>query len=106
MEIFVDIKGYEGQYQISNCGNVKSLKSNKILSPVPHTKGYLKAQLCKDGKRKSCYIHRLVAEAFIPNPKGLSQVDHIDNNRKNNSVENLRWVTCQDNILHSWGVAI
>ena len=106
MEVFVDIKGYEGEYQISNLGNVKSLKRNKILSPSPHTKGYLKAQLLHNGKRKMVYIHRLVAEAFIPNPKELSQVNHKDGNRKNNAVENLEWCSCQENIIHSWRNAV
>ena len=106
MEVFVDIKGYEGEYQISTLGNVKSLKTNKILTPTPHTKGYLKAQLMHDGKRKMFYIHRLVAEAFLDNPNVLPQVNHKDGNRKNNAVDNLEWCSCQENIVHSWRNAV
>lgn len=100
MEIYKDIPGYEGYYQVSNLGNVKSIRSNKVIKPTPHTKGYLKAQLCVNGKRKMLYIHRLVAELFIPNELGLEQVNHINRDKHDNRVENLEWVSCQDNIIH------
>lgn len=107
MELFKDIRGYEGKYQISNLGKVKSLNyrnSNKeqVLTPKTHTKGYLKIDLWKDGKRKCCFIHRLVAEAFLENPNKLPEVNHINCIRNDNRVENLEWVTTSENALHRW----
>ena len=96
MEIWKDIVGYEGCYQVSNLGRVKSLFYNikgieKILKPVKCTNGYLSIHLHKAGKRK-CYLsHRLVAEAFIPNPDSLPQVNHKDENITNNIADNLEW---------------
>lgn len=95
-EIWKDIKGYERLYQISNYGRVKSLvfnnnickkKREKILSPTDNGKGYLIIGLRKNGKRKNYYIHRLVAEHFLKNDKNLKEVNHINFNKKNNSVE-------------------
>lgn len=100
-EIWKDIKGYEGLYQVSNLGNVKSLCNNKtrkekILKPKQR-KGYLYVGLCKNGKVKQYLVHRLVAEHFIPNPNNLPQIDHINTNKTDNRVENLRWVTQKEN---------
>ena len=97
MEIWKDIKGYEGLYQISNLGNVKSLKNKIYLKPSIHKKGYLHCGLSKKGKRKQCFIHRLVAETFIDNPYKLPCVNHKDCNPKNNKIENLEWCTYKDN---------
>ena len=94
-----DIEGYEGLYQVSNLGRVKSLKYNKvkILSPSKGNHGYLSVMLCKDGICKNIRIHRLVANAFIPNLDDKPYVDHIDTDRTNNNVSNLRWVTAKEN---------
>lgn len=113
-EIWKDIKGYEGLYQVSNLGNVKSLARvvphkitgsrtipEKILKPNSDDVGYLYVSLSKDGKKKNPKIHRLVAEAFIPNPKNLPQVNHIDENKLNNRVTNLEWSTSLDNLNYS-----
>ena len=112
-EIFKDIKGYEGLYQVSNLGRVKSLaRDTKLKQYTKHTdafimrqdlnkRGYLYIRLTKDGKSKAFRVHRLVAEAFIDNPSNLPQVNHIDFNRTNNNVNNLEWVTPQDNTNHS-----
>lgn len=101
-EIWKDIKGYEGLYKVSNTGKVFSCKSNKILST--NGQGYLQVQLRKDNASKAKRIHRLVAEAFIPNPENKPQINHIDHNPQNNNVENLEWVTSYENyrayILH------
>lgn len=98
-EIWKDIKEYEGLYQVSNLGRIKSLKfgKEKILKPINHTGGYLCVDLSKNNKRLYVKIHRLVAEAFIPNPENLLQVNHKDENKKNNCVDNLEWCTPQYN---------
>ena len=93
-----DIKNYEGLYAITSRGKVSSYKSKKNLKPGVNQKGYLRVQLFKDGKGKNYKIHRLVAEAYIPNPDNLPQVDHIDNDKTHNYVNNLQWITNRDNV--------
>ena len=92
-----DIKGYEELYAITSCGKVWSYKSKKFLSPGI-TEGYSQVGLMKDGKRKYLYIHRLVAEAYIPNPNGYDTIDHIDGNKTHNYINNLQWMKNTDNI--------
>ena len=98
-EIWKDIKGYEGLYQVSNKGNVRSLHYGKIkqLSIVKRSNGYLMVSLWNKMKRKHYLVHRLVAEAFIPNPNNYPQVNHKDENPINNSVDNLEWCTSKYN---------
>ena len=91
-EVWVDIKDYEGQYQVSNTGYVKSIKRNRILKAT-NIDGYLQISLSDHGHIKKCLIHRLVAEAFIPNCDNLPYVNHRDENTMNNSAENLEWCT-------------
>lgn len=99
-EIWKDIEGYEGLYQISNYGNVKSLRSGKNLSLNYDSKKYLTAHLCnKDGQRRF-RVHRLVALAFIPNANNFSQVNHIDENKENNFYKNLEWCNNKYNSNH------
>lgn len=99
MEIWKDIAGYEKLYQVSNRGRVKSLPRNgtgakeKILTLHKDSKGVYNVSLSKNGERKIAYVHRLVAEAFLPNPFNLPQVWHIDGNSENNEVDNLIWCT-------------
>ena len=98
MEIWKDIKGYEGLYQVSNYGRVKScntaIKRERILKPQQSSNGWYRAVcLSKNSKIKQSSIHRLVAEAFIPNPKNYPLVMHKDNNGLNNNVSNLQWGT-------------
>ena len=92
-EIWKDIEGYEGLYQISNKGRVKSLKYGKerIRTPVITNDGYLNVILYKNTTAQHRLIHRLVAEAFIPNQDNLPEINHRDENKKNNCVENLEW---------------
>ena len=95
-EIWKDIKDYEGLYQVSNLGNVKSLKTNKNLY-YSKSKNYLRVSLNKNGIRKGYSIHRLVAQAFIPNPNNYPCVNHKDCNGNNNKVNNLEWCTYKQN---------
>ena len=108
-EIWKDIIGYEGYYQISNLGNVKSLdrilKDNGgIFIKTGNYKkfekqtGYKRVALSKNNQDKKFMVHRLVAQAFIPNPDNKPFIDHIDGNRANNKVDNLRWVTHKENM--------
>ena len=101
MEIWRDIKGYEGKYQISDLGRIKSFYGKeKILNPKPDKDGYLVIGLCNNSTRKFHLIHRLVAETFIPNPNNLPEVNHkIDDyeHRSDNRVENLEWCTREYN---------
>lgn len=111
-EIWKDVVGYEGLYQVSNLGRVKSLeridnlnhfRKGKIL--IQHIyNGYLYVSLCKNGKIKMYRVHRLVAQAFIPNPNNLPQVNHKDENKTNNCVLNLEYCDARYNM--NYGTAI
>lgn len=101
-EIWKDIPGYEGIYQVSNLGNVKSLqmyatggyiRRDKLLKPCNNGNGYFSVFLRKNGKKHAKYIHRLVGEAFIDNPNKFRCINHKDENKSNNRVENLEWCT-------------
>ena len=109
-EMWKDIKDYEGLYQVSNLGRVKSLerlaKSNnnnyrivkeKLLKQSEDKDGYKRVSLNKNNKSKLCTIHRLVAEAFIPNPNNYPCINHKDENKQNNNLENLEWCTVKYN---------
>src|SRR5699024_6100473 len=113
IEIWKDINGYEGIYQVSSLGRVRSLdrtllnKNNieykvkgKIRKISCTGKGYQKIQLSKEGNSKNFSIHRLVAQAFIPNPENLPIVNHIDGNKTNNHIGNLEWVSSNENMNH------
>lgn len=91
-----DIKNYEGLYAITSCGKVWSYKYKKFLKPEI-VGGYSRVTLSKNSETKKIFIHRLVAEAYIPNPNSLPQVGHKDETRDNNSVPNLYWTDAKDN---------
>jgi hypothetical protein len=119
MEVWKDIKGYEGFYQVSNQGRIKSLERyvargdsklkvpEKIISQLPakitikHPRPHYTVELWDSNKRKRIPVHRIVAIAFIENPLNKAFVNHIDGNPANNNVENLEWVTCSENNKHA-----
>lgn len=119
MEIWRDIKGYEGLYQVSNEGRVKSLERDievmnilfgsqirhlkeKYIKPKVNSNNRLQVRLCKDGVKEQKQIHVIVAEAFIPNPNECDVVHHIDHNPQNNSVDNLIWMSKEEHsAMHS-----
>ena len=96
-ELWKDVEGFEGLYQVSTWGNVKSIKNNIILKPTKNNKGYFYVDLHKNRKRKRFLINRLVAEAFIPNPDNLLIVNHKDEVKTNNYRYNLEWCTYKYN---------
>lgn len=106
------MKGFEGRYQVSVDGEMKSLErispqgyllKERILKLGKSTNGYLRVSLHKDGKRKNYSVHRLVAQAFIPNPDNLPEVNHINEDKMDNRVENLEW--CSHKFNNNWGTA-
>lgn len=107
MEEWRDIEGYEGLYQVSNLGRVRSLNFNHTIGKVKELslrnskKGYKQVILYKDGKTKSYRVHRLVAEAFIENPNNYEQINHKNEIKSDNTVNNLEWCTNEYN--HNYG---
>jgi hypothetical protein len=99
--MWTDIVGYEGMYQVNKKGEVYSLKSGRKLKPYTDSKGYKRVDLFNKGKVNK-KVHRLVAQAFIPNPKEYLQVNHINGVKGDNRVENLEWCNNSQNQRHSW----
>lgn len=98
------IKDFEDLYLIYEDGSVWSLTRKRFLSQDPHTSGYLRVTLWKEGKGIHKYVHRLVAEAFLPNPDNLPQVNHKDENKHNNCIDNLEWMSALDNTRYGTGI--
>ena len=101
IEEWREVFGYDILFEVSNVGEVRTKhhgkkgyqKEYRIIAPVDNGSGYLKINVPQNNKQKTVYIHKLVAEAFVPNPEGLSEVNHIDENKNNNSADNLEWCT-------------
>ena len=109
-EVWKEIEGYEGIYEVSNLGRIRSLprkgrKQIKVLCPSPNTDGYLLVQLRRDGKRKSCLVHRLVLGAFDPIIDTTLEGNHKDLDVTNNKLSNLEWCTPKENSEHYWVTA-
>jgi hypothetical protein len=113
-EEWKDIKGYEGMYQVSNLGRVKSLDrlvtfgdnykrlhKGKMITPVDNGRGYMRVVLKDHNKNKYTYVHRLVAEAFLQKPEDTAEVNHKDFNKANNKASNLEWVTRTENVRYN-----
>lgn len=112
-EIWASVVGYEGLYEVSNLGRVKNLKRKvpfwrgmrtipeRILQNHINEYGYVYVRLYENAKGRNIKLHRIVAEAFIPNPTNKRCVNHIDGNKQNNTVENLEWVTHSENMQHA-----
>lgn len=105
-ETWKPVQGYEGLYMVSNMGRVAGLKKRRFPAHIMHQEltgnGYLRVGLFKDGKQSKKKVHRIVAEAFIPNPGGKPQVNHINGVRTDNRVCNLEWCTQGENLAHSF----
>lgn len=114
MEVWKDIKNFEGMYQISNMGNVRSLnrvtynkngtkvnRVGKIKKQTIDNLGYFHVRLSKDSQTKTFRIHQLVAQAFIDNPNNYRCINHIDEDKTNNSIENLEWCSSKYNLEYS-----
>lgn len=96
-EVWKDVVGYEGKYKVNNRGNIINRRGREVRPEVSQ-RGYLRVRLCCNNKKTNYKVHRIVAQAFIPNPNFLPQIDHINGNKQDNRIENLRWV---DNITNN-----
>lgn len=101
METYRQIENYEGLYEVSDLGNVRSLRRNRLMKPYKMPNGYLHVALTKDRICSSLRIHRLVANEFIPNPLDLPEINHLDGNKENNQLTNLQRVNRSENMIHA-----
>lgn len=118
MEVWKDIAGYEGLYQVSNLGRVRSFgryvknrsklvyKPEKLLQPAKDSYGYFVVGLCKNGKAKNFKVHRLVAQTFMHNPENKETVNHINGNKEDNRAENLEFCTNEENLQHAFSLGL
>lgn len=101
LELWQDVKNYKGLYQVSNYGNIKNVKNNTLVKGWVNNYGYAMVSLTKNKQRKTALRSRIIAQAFLPNPMKKEHVNHKDENKLNNHVDNLEWVTQQEN--NAWG---
>ena len=102
MEIFKDIDNYEGLYQVSNLGNIRSILNNIILKATKNGDGYRFVKLYKNKKPSNFRVHRIIATKFIPNPEGKKYINHKNGVKWDNRIENLEWCTFKENIQHAF----
>ena len=100
-EIWRDIPDYEGIYQVSNLGEIRSCKTNRIRKQIKQRSGYMRIILTKNKKQKAFFVHTLVAKCFVENTNNSPYVNHIDGNKENNDSNNLEWVTASQNMKHA-----
>lgn len=117
MEVWKDIPGYEGLYQVSSLGRVRSFgryvknrykmiwRAGKTLKQGKDNKGYMTVVLCAN-KQQTKKVHRLVASAFLPNPENKPQINHINGNKQDNRTDNLEWCSQSENMLHAWATGL
>ncbi len=119
-EIWGVINGFEGLYEVSNTGKVRSLdrqvfhrgnqKLHNIRGRLLKTRfnncGYVEVRLSKEGKHYTKFVHRLIGEAFIPNPDNKCCIDHVDGKKSRNAMENLRWLTHSENMRHAYALGL
>ena len=103
-EIWKDVKNYEGLYQVSNLGNIRSIRFNriKIMRQNINSRGYCSLEFCVNNERKTLMVHNIVANTFIPNPLNKPVVNHINGIKTDNKIENLEWNTYSENVKHAY----
>ena len=103
-EIWKDIEGYDGDYQISSHGRVRSFKQNKprMIKTVLNRGGYVHCSLWKNNKGRNHRVHRLVGKAFVENPENKGDINHLDGDKTNNYYKNIEWATRSENIQHAF----
>ena len=106
MEFWKAVKGYDGKYLVSTEGRIYSTKRKRHLNPYISNRGYLHVDLCINGKKESKKLHRLVADAFVPNPEDKPDVNHLDGNKTNCQVHNLEWCTKSENLRHAYQIGL
>lgn len=109
MEVWRSVNNYEYLYEVSNFGNVRTLDKRhhlKVKTQKKNKDGHMRVWLSKGSKKTPYFVHRLVAEAFIPNPENKPVVNHIDGNPSNNHVDNLEWATRSENDLHAFRLGL
>lgn len=100
-DVWKPVAGFEGLYEVAPCGAIRNARTLRWLSPSEKDDGYMSVKLFQDGVGRNRTVHRIVAEAFLPNPENKPQVNHKDLNKKNNDVSNLEWVTQSENQSHA-----
>lgn len=106
-EIWLPIEGTNSKYYVSNKGHIMTKRQRKgVIALTKQKTGYYYAMIEIDGQRKNCRVHRLVAMAFIPQPPGMNEINHLDGNKANNCVENLEWANRSRNVKHAYATGL
>ncbi len=100
--IWREVCGSDGRYEVSNAGAIRKVATQKLVHQYISSNGYMRASIYMDGRYRTVAVHRIIAQAFVSNPDGKPQVNHIDGNKTNNALSNLEWVTASENIQHAY----